>query len=218
MGKTMKFAIILSGCGVYDGTEIREAVLTLLAIEQNGASYEMFAPDVDQLHTINHLTGEEMKEKRNVLIEAARIARGKIKSLKEFNVNDFDALILPGGFGGAKNLSDYAVSGIDMKVNGDVERAVKEIHKAKKPLGSLCITPVVVARIIKNIEVTIGHNDPSIKDIEEFGATHIPTKSGEIYIDKKNKLVTAPCYMLDAKVMDIAKETDLVVRAMMEMV
>jgi len=217
MAKSLKIAIILSGCGVYDGAEIRESVLTLLAVEQNGCTYKMFAPDIEQMHTVNHLTGEEMDQKRNVLVEAARIARGQIKPLSEFNAQKFDALMLPGGFGGAKNLSNYAVKGPDMEVNSEVEKAVKYIHALKKPIGSICITPVIISKVLGNVEVTLGHDNPSVEHVEALGAKHTPSVNGEIVVDIKNMLVTAPCYMLDATVMDIAKETDLVIKELIKL-
>ena len=143
MGGNKIFAVILSGSGVYDGAEIHEATMTLLAIAKNECSYEIFAPDIKQHHVINHLTGEEMNEERNVLVESARIARGDIKALKEFIADDFDALVFPGGFGAAKNLSDFAFNGINCIVNNEVADAIKKMHSLKKPVGALCISPVI---------------------------------------------------------------------------
>jgi enhancing lycopene biosynthesis protein 2 len=143
-----KIAVVLAGNGVYDGAEIHEATLTLLAIARNGAQYQCFAPDVEQAHVVNHLTGEEMPEKRNVLVEAARIARGNIKPLSEYNAKDFDAIVFPGGFGAAKNLCTFAFDGVDCKVNPDVEKAVRSTVAEEKPVGALCISPVLITKIL----------------------------------------------------------------------
>jgi enhancing lycopene biosynthesis protein 2 len=213
-----KFAVVLSGCGVYDGAEIHEAVLTMFAIASNGAVYEVFAPDIDQHHVVNHLTGTEMDESRNVLIESARIARGKIKALSEFSGKDFDAIIFPGGFGAAKNLSTFAFDGSNCQVNKDVEAAIREMVSLGKPLGALCIAPVLLARILGDVELTIGDDAGTIQAIEEMGATHKVTTHGEVVIDKAHKIVTTPCYMLDATIAQIEVGARNVVKAILEMV
>jgi enhancing lycopene biosynthesis protein 2 len=210
-----KFAVVLSGCGVFDGAEIHEAVLTLLAIAQQGASYEIFAPDIEQHHVINHFTHKEMGEKRNVLVESARIARGKIKPLAHFRDKDFDAIIFPGGFGAAKNLSTVAFDGADAKVNSDVAVAVRSMHKAGKPIGALCIAPAVIARILGHVEVTIGDDPATIKAIEKMGGIHVKTTHGEVVVDKKNKIFTTPCYMLDATILQVYEGATNVVREML---
>ncbi len=210
-----KFAVVLSGCGVFDGAEIHEATLTMLAIMKNGATYEIFAPDVEQYHVINHITGEEMLEKRNVLIESARIARGKIKDLKDYEANSFDALIFPGGFGAAKNLCDFAFKGENCAVNPDVEKAILKTAGQNKPIGALCISPVIIAKIFGDVEVTIGKEKGPAEAIEKMGATHIKTTHGEVIIDEKNNLFTTPCYMLDANILQIAEGTENIVRAML---
>lgn len=198
-----KFAIILSGCGVYDGAEIHEATLTMLSIAQQGGSYEIFAPDIDQHHVINHTNGEEMNEKRNVLVESARIARGKIHNLKDYSAADFDALIMPGGFGAAKNLCDFAIKGADCVVNPDVEKAVKHTHAAGKPIGALCIAPVIIARLIGNAQLTIGQDAGTAEAVESMGGKHVKTSHGEVVHDKHNNVFTTPCYMLDANISQI---------------
>ena len=213
----MKFAIILSGCGVYDGAEIHESTMTMLAISRNGGSYTIFAPDVKQHHVVNHLTGEEMDESRNVLVEAARIARGNIHSLDKYDYNDFDALILPGGFGVAKNLSTYAFDGPDCKVDKVVEKIIRDTHAAGKPIGALCISPVLIAKILGEVDVTIGGDEATASHIEALGAVHIPAGKREIVIDTKNRIVTSPCYMLDASIADIAEGAENVVKAIMVM-
>lgn len=207
-----KFAVVLSGCGVFDGAEIHEATLTLLAIAQQGASYEIFAPDVDQYHVINHLTHQPVNEKRNVLVESARIARGKIKPLSQFNPAHFDALIFPGGFGAAKNLSTIAFDGPNAKVNPDVEKAVKGMHAAGKPIGALCISPALITRILGNVEVTIGNDPGTAATIEKMGGKHVTTTHGEVTVDRKNKIFTTPCYMLDANIVQIYEGASNIIR------
>jgi enhancing lycopene biosynthesis protein 2 len=211
-----KFAVILSGCGVFDGAEIHEATLTLLAIAQQGASYEIFAPDIEQYHVINHLTNKEMPETRNVLVESARIARGKIKPLSQFRASDFDAIIFPGGFGAAKNLSTIAFDGPNAKVNPEVEAAVKAMHKAGKPIGALCIAPAMIARILGQVEVTIGNDPGTAGAIEKMGGKHIKATHGEVIVDKKNKVFTTPCYMLDATIVQIYEGVMNIVREMLK--
>ncbi len=213
-----KIAVILSGCGVYDGAEIHEATLSLLAIAQQGATYSIFAPNIDQHHVINHITGEEMPETRNVLIESARIARGNISDLKNYNPADFDSLLLPGGFGAAKNLSSFAFEGPDCSVNPDVEKAVIETVKAEKPLGALCIAPAVIVRIFKDAEVTIGQDSGTASAIEKMGGKHTNTTHGEIVYDEKYKLVTTPCYMLDANIIQISQGAENVVKKLIELI
>ena len=211
-----RFAVVLSGSGVYDGAEIHEATLTMLAIMKQGATYQCFAPDIPQHHMINHLTGEEMKETRNVLVESARIARGKIKPLSEFDGRAFDALIFPGGFGAAKNLSTVAFKGPDATVNHDVEKAVRQMLALGKPIGALCISPAFIAKIIgNNVEVTIGTDKGTAGAIEAMGGKHVNTNHGEVVVDKKHNVFTTPCYMLDATIVDIDNGATNVVKAMM---
>ena len=212
-----KFAVILSGNGVYDGAEIHEAVMSLYAINLNDCQYQIFAPDIRQYHVINHLSGEEMNEERNVLIEAARIARGEILPLSKFNAKDYDILLLPGGFGAAKNLSTFAFDGPECTVNEEVERAIISMHKANKPIGALCISPVILAKVLKDVEVTIGQDEGTSAAIETMGAKAVKTNKQEISIDYKNKVVTNPCYMLDSSVVDIAEGAKNTVKALIEL-
>ena len=212
-----KFAVVLSGSGVYDGAEIHEATLTMLAIARQGAEYECFAPDINQHHVINHLNGEEMKETRNVLVESARIARGNIKDLKEFDGNDFDAIIFPGGFGVAKNLSTVAFEGADATVIPEVEKAIKQMFDLKKPIGALCISPAIIAKVLSDVNVTIGQDKGTAEVIESFGATHIETEHGDVVVDEDNLVFTTPCYMLEASILDIDDGATNVVYAMLEM-
>ena len=217
MSDTKKFAVILSGNGVFDGAEIHEATMTLYAIAKNGGEYEIFAPDIKQHHVINHITGEEMDETRNVLIESARIARGNIKPLSVFSKEDFDAIVFPGGFGVAKNLCSFAFDNIDCTVNPEVERVIKEMAAAKKPIGALCISPVLIARVLGNITVTIGQDTGTAESIEKLGATHKNRGHGEVVVDETNKIVTTPCYMLDANIAQIAEGAEAVIKAILKM-
>lgn len=218
MSSTPTFAVILSGCGVYDGSEIHEAVMTLLAIDDQGGSYQCFAPDKAQMHVIDHLKGEETGETRNVLTEAARIARGDIKDLADFDAAAFDAIIFPGGFGAAKNLSDFAVKGAEMSVDPTVERAISATRAAGKPVGALCISPAIMARAMDAPVLTIGKDPATAETLEKLGAKHEVRGHGEIVIDEKNGLVTTPCYMLEARIGQIREGAFAVVKALIEMI
>ena len=209
-----KFAVILAGCGVFDGAEIHEATLTLLAIMQQGGTYQIFAPDINQHHVVNHLTGKEMPEKRNVLVESARIARGKISPLKDFDAGEFDALIIPGGFGVAKNLCSFAFHGADCSVNSEVAGAIKDMHSKKKPIGALCISPVLLSKVLGDVELTIGSDLGTISGIEKMGSKHIKSTHGEVVYDKIHNIFTTPCYMLDANVLQIYDGVTNIVKAM----
>jgi len=213
-----KIAVVLAGNGVYDGAEIHESTLTLLAIARKGAKYQCFAPDVEQAHVVNHLTGEEMDEKRNVLVEAARIARGDIKPLSEYKAEDFDAIIIPGGFGAAKNLCTFAFDGVDCKVNPDVEAAVRTTVVAEKPVGALCISPVILTKILGDVRVTIGQDAGTAQAVEKMGGVHENTTHGEIIVDEKYKVITTPCYMLNSTIDQIADGAEKVIDKIFEMV
>jgi enhancing lycopene biosynthesis protein 2 len=217
MNRKYNFAVILSGCGVYDGAEIHEAVLTLLAIDKAGSNYQCYAPDIKQHHVLNHYTGKEIMESRIVLEESARIARGKIKPLNEFNESLHDGIIFPGGFGVAKNLSSFAFEGANCEINKEVEQAVLKMVKAQKPIGALCIAPAVISKILKGAEVTIGKDEDTIKAIQGMGGIHQERGHGEICIDRKYKLVTTPCYMLDATISQIEEGATNVVQAMLSL-
>ncbi|HER10138.1 MAG TPA: isoprenoid biosynthesis glyoxalase ElbB [Bacteroides sp.] len=212
-----KFAVILSGCGVFDGSEIHEATLSLLALAKHGCQYEIFAPDIKQHHVINHLTGKEMKEARNVLVESARIARGKISDLKKFNADAFDGLILPGGFGAAKNLSTWAFDGPEASVLPQVEDAIRDMVSRNKPVGALCIAPVLLARIFGQVKVTIGNDPGTIRALDSLGASHVKAAHTEVVVDTKYNLVTTPAYMLDATIDQIAEGAEKVVKAMTDL-
>jgi enhancing lycopene biosynthesis protein 2 len=212
-----KFAVVLSGCGVFDGAEIHEATLSLLAIAKQGGSYQVFAPDINQHHVINHLTGKEMKETRNVLVESARIARGNIKDLKTFKPSEFDGLLFPGGFGAAKNLSNWAFKGAGARVLPEVADAIRGMVRLNKPVGALCISPVILAMVLGSVKLTIGEDMATAQAIESLGATHVKTSHGEVVVDNVHKVVTTPCYMLDATIDQIAEGADHLVEAMMDL-
>lgn len=201
-----KVAVILSGCGVYDGAEIHESVLTLLMLDRAGAKYECLAPNIAQLHVVNHLTGEVAEgETRNVLVEAARIARGAIKDVAKANPDDYDALIVPGGFGAAKNLCDFAIKGAECSVQPDVERFVKAMADAGKAVGFVCIAPAMVPRIYGNAKVTIGTDAETAAAIEIMGGVHVACPVREFVVDEENKLVSTPAYMLAQSIGEAAE-------------
>jgi enhancing lycopene biosynthesis protein 2 len=211
-----KFAVVISGSGVYDGAEIHETVLTMLSIKKVGADYQLFAPDIQQHHVINHLTGEEMPEQRNVLVESARIARGNIKPLSEYKAGDYDALVFPGGFGVAKNLCTFAFHGPDCTVNAEVEKAVKDTVALDKPIGALCIAPALISKLLSDVEVTIGQDQGTADAIEKMGARHVKTSHGEVVVDKKYNVFTTPCYMLDANIVQIELGAKNIIEAIIE--
>jgi len=211
-----KIAIILSGSGVYDGSEIHEATLAMLSVMKQGAEYKLFAPDMLQHHVINHLTGEEMDETRNVLVESARIARGDISSLDKLSTSDFDAILFPGGFGAAKNLSDLAFKGSGCSVIADVERVIKSAFAEKKPIGALCISPAIIAKVLNGAKVTIGQDENDANTVNGMGGKHISASHGEVVIDEKYNIASTPCYMLDANIVQIAEGADNVVRTILE--
>jgi enhancing lycopene biosynthesis protein 2 len=217
MNRSKKIAVVLSGCGNRDGAEIHESVLTLWAIHRHGLEYQCFAPDIPQHHVLNFITGQEMDESRNVLVESARIARGKILDLKDFKGDDYDALIFPGGLGAVKNLSTFAFDGPHCTINQDVERAIRAMAAQGKPIGALCIAPAIIARIIDNVLVTVGQDAGTGAALEKMGARIVPTSHGEIVIDRERKVVSTPCYMLDARVDQIGDGADKLVEAILEL-
>lgn len=213
-----KVAVILSGCGVFDGSEIYESVLTLLYLDQAGADVQCFAPDIEQMHVINHFTGEVAeRESRNVLIESARLARGEIKDLATANVEDFDAVILPGGFGAAKNLCDFAIKGADLAVNADLVRFIQSVHVAGKPVGLMCIAPAMVGRLFgDSVRFTIGSDPKTAAAIESTGAVHEPCSVNNICIDGEKNVVTTPAYMLAERISDAAIGIEKLVQTVLE--
>ncbi|MGF6126451.1 enhancing lycopene biosynthesis protein 2 [Pseudomonas frederiksbergensis] len=213
-----KIAVILSGCGVYDGAEIHESVITLLRLDQRGAQVQCFAPNIAQLHVINHLTGEEMPESRNVLVESARIARGNIKDLREASVEDFDALIVPGGFGAAKNLSNFAVEGAGCTVQPEVLALAEAFAEAGKPVGLICISPALAAKIYgPGVTCTIGNDADTAAAMNKMGATHADCAVGDIVEDKARKLVSTPAYMLAQTISEAASGINKLVDRVLEL-
>ena len=213
-----KVAVILSGCGVYDGAEIHESVITLLRLDQRGAHAQCFAPNVAQMHVINHLTGEEMPESRNVLVESARIARGEVKDIREANVEDFDALIVPGGFGAAKNLSDFAVKGAECTVQPDVLALAEAFAEASKPVGLMCISPAMAAKIYgPGVICTIGNDADTAAAVDKMGATHQECEVSEIVEDTARKLVSTPAYMLAQSISEAASGINKMVDRVLEL-
>jgi enhancing lycopene biosynthesis protein 2 len=216
-----RIGVLLSGCGVMDGSEIHEAVLTLLAIDQAGAEAICMAPNADQMHVVNHLTGQPVTgQRRNILEEAARIARGKIRDVATVKASDLDALVLPGGFGAAKNLCTYAVDGVSCKVNPEVARLVREMRAADKPMAAICIAPVVVTKILGSdvaATVTIGTDPGTAKDIGQMGGRHVNCQVSDCVVDKENKIVSTPAYMLARSIGETAAGIEKSIRALIEL-
>ncbi len=214
-----KVGVILSGCGHQDGAEIREAVLTLLALEKAGIAYECLAPDVDQRDVVDHLTGQRVAgERRNVRRESARIARGKVRATGDVNAGEFGGLVIPGGYGAAKNLSDFAVSGTDCTVEASVARLVREAHAQGKPIGFVCIAPTIAARLIPGAKITIGKDPGTAEAVEKMGARHVECVSSSFVADPATKVFSTPAYMCDATLPQIAEGIEGMVRALGEMV
>lgn len=212
-----KFAVVLAGCGVFDGTEVHEATLTLLAMARYGVEYKIFAPDVDQHHVLNHITGEEMEQKRNVLVESARIARGDISDLKDLDVKEYDGIVFPGGFGVAKNLCDYAFKGADMEVLPEIATIIKKAYIENIPLGGICISPVLLAKVLGKGMMTVGNSQETGSHLEAMGAEFSPQDSEDICVDEKNKVVTAPAYMNDASILEVSVGIEKLVKAMISL-
>ena len=213
-----KVAVILSGCGVYDGAEIHESVITLLRLDQRGAQVQCFAPDMAQHHVVNHLTGQEMAESRNVLVESARIARGQVRDVRELQAADFDALVIPGGFGAAKNLSDFAFKGASCSVQPDVLAAARGFAEAHKPVGLICIAPAMAARIYgAGVHCTIGHDPDTAAKLADMGAEHVECPVEDIVVDEARKLVTTPAYMLARSLAEAASGINKLVDRVLEL-
>ena len=214
-----KIGIVLSGCGVNDGSEIHEAVITMLELDKAGAEMIVIAPNIDQLHVINHATGEEMDDSRNVLIESARISRGNIEDIAGITSKDLDALIFPGGFGVAKNLSDYAMAGMECSINPDVLRLSREVHNDGKPIGVICIAPAIMAKILAGeTELTIGFDEQTASDIDAMGAKHVLCPVDEIVVDQEKKVVSTPAYMEAKSIKEAASGIEKLVAETLKMI
>jgi enhancing lycopene biosynthesis protein 2 len=203
-----KIGVLLSGCGYLDGAEIHEATIILLALDRGGAEIKCMAPNKSQMHTINHKTGDETGEVRNVLTESARIARGAIEDIAEVKADDLDGLILPGGYGAAKNLVDFAVKGADCTIHPEVDRLLNDMIKAGKPVGVICIAPAVLARALKGkdvkVKLTIGNDKDTAAALEAMGAEHVDCPVDDIVVDEEHKVVSTPAYMLGPSIKDVA--------------
>ena len=218
-----KIGVVLSGCGVYDGAEIHESVITLLAIDRAGAQAVCMAPNVDQMHVVNHVTGEEAAgEKRNVLVESARIARGEIKDISTVKAKDIDALVLPGGFGAAKNLSSFAVKGENCDVHPEVLRLVKEFAAKQKPQAVLCIAPAMMAKIYEDAPkkpvLTIGNDKETSGKIEIMGSRHQDCAANDFVFDAENKIVSTPAYMLGQSISEVAEGIEKTINKLVQMI
>jgi len=226
----MKIGVLISGCGVYDGAEIQEVVLTLLAIEEIGARAVCIGLNEPQHHVINHLNGEEMSGQRNMLVEAARIIRGKIVDIGEIEPVDIDALVIPGGFGSAKNFTDWAFNGAEGSIHPKVKLLVVNLVNIGKPIAALCVSPVVVAKSLEGsslrARMTIGTDkDPSpysipefVKGLEATGAETVMKNIREIEIDEENRIITAPCYMMDANIVEVRKNIRKAIEALRDLI
>ncbi len=225
----MNIGVLLSGCGVYDGAEIQESILTLLAIEEIGATYTCISIDADQHHVVNHLTGEEMPEKRNMMVEAARIARGAVKEINSIQPADIDALVIPGGFGSAKNFTTWAFDGPNGTIRDDVKLLLVNMINVGKPIVALCVSPVVLAKAFEGsavkLNLTIGssqENSPYEIPIFEVGLQATGAKTTEktireILVDRENKVISAPCYMMEATVLEIRNNIKQAIEALKEL-
>tara|TARA_B100001105_G_scaffold239900_1_gene218148 strand:- start:825 stop:1475 length:651 start_codon:yes stop_codon:yes gene_type:complete len=214
-----RIGVVLSGCGVNDGSEIHETVITMLELDKAGADMVLMAPNIDQLHVINHYTDQEMNEYRNVLIESARIARGDIRDMAEVSSSDVDALIFPGGFGVAKNLCDYAMAGTDCSVNPDVLRLTQEVHNDKNPIGVICISPAMMAKILGDeTELTIGFDEQTANDIDTMGAKHVLCPVEDIVVDMEKKIVSTPAYMEAKSIKEAAEGISKLVTEVLSMI
>jgi enhancing lycopene biosynthesis protein 2 len=218
-----KVAVILAGCGVFDGAEIHEAVLTLLALDRANVAVDCLAPDCQTLHVINHFTGDVASaEKRNVLVEAARISRGQIQALENALVSDYDAVIIVGGFGAAKNLCDFAVKGADCTVQPIVAEFIWSAAEKRIPLGFMCIAPVIAAKVLgnqlKGLRLTIGTDTATAKAIEKMGARHVPCVVTDCVIDKEHRVVSTPAYMLAQRITEAEAGISKLVRAVLDLI
>ena len=210
--------VILSGCGFLDGSEIHEAVLCLLYLDQEGAAVTCAAPDKPQMHVVDHLLQTPVAGQRNVLVESARIARGRIVALETVKPLDFDVVVLPGGYGAAKNLSNVATDGPNASVEPDVARILRAFRAANKPICAVCISPAVVVAALREGEVTIGNDTGTAGAILAMGGTHRDCTVDTICVDQARKLVTAPAYMYDAGIAQVATGVQAAIRETLRLI
>ncbi|GAB4312585.1 MAG: isoprenoid biosynthesis glyoxalase ElbB [Candidatus Sumerlaeia bacterium] len=216
-----RIGVVLSGCGVMDGSEIHEAVLTLLAIDRAGHEAVCMAPNAPQMHVVDHLKGAPVEgESRNILVESARIARGRVCDMATVRAADIDALIFPGGFGAAKNLCTFAVDGPDCTVNEHVARLIREVSAARKPMGFICIAPAIAAKVLgrSGVSVTIGNDPGTATAIEQTGARHIECPADDIVVDETNQIVSTPAYMCARSISEAAAGIEKLVNKVIEMI
>ena len=217
-----RVGVVLAGCGAQDGSEIHESVLTLLSLDRKGAKVKIMAPEIDQFHVVNHLSNHKMDATRNILSEAARIARGNILPIRSINNNDLDALIFPGGTGMAKNIFNYAIKGLDFTILKDVESLTRYMIQKNKPIGAICIAPVMIAKILQNLDrkgkVTGGFNEQILTDIESMGMITEKVNATEIVIDYENKIVSTPAYVEANSIKEVAEGIEKLVDAVLSMV
>jgi enhancing lycopene biosynthesis protein 2 len=215
----MRVGVVLSGCGFQDGAEIHESVLTLLALDRAGAEVRCFAPDVAQARVVDHRTGQPTRETRNVLTESARIARGQVEDVAKADVAALDAVLLPGGYGAALNLSDFASKGAGATVHPAVARLLQAMHRAGKPIGAICIAPAVVAKALgaHGPTLTIGNDAGTAKALEACGAKHRDCPVESFVVDERNRIVSTPAYMLGPSIRHVAEGIDRCVRAVLDL-
>ncbi|MBC8377265.1 MAG: isoprenoid biosynthesis glyoxalase ElbB [FCB group bacterium] len=215
-----KIAVVLSGSGFLDGAEIQESVITMLALDRAGVSYQCMAPDMEQMHVVNHFTGDVAQgEQRNVLVEAARIARTQIIDIAEANPSDFDAVIFPGGYGAAKNLSNFAVKGSASEVQADVLQFARSFAATGKPMGFVCISPAMIPHIYgADAKLTIGSDADTAAAINEMGGIHINCPVDDFVVDEERNLVSTPAYMLDMRISEVATGIEKLVNKIIEMI
>lgn len=197
-----KIAVLLAGCGYLDGAEIRESVLTLLNLDMAQADITIFAPNREQHHVVDHTRGEEAKDNRNILLESARIARGQIQDLENLKATDFDGLVMPGGFGVAKNFCTFAFEGAAAKVDPMIQKTILDFYNNKLPIGAICISPALIALCLgdKGVKLTIGNDKETAGEIEKLGAKHVECPVDNCIVDTDHKIVSTPAYMYgDAK-------------------
>ncbi len=214
-----KVGVILAGCGVNDGSEIHEAVCTMVALDRAGAEMIFMAPDKPQLDVVDHRTGEATGEQRNVMTEAARIARGDIRDIAAVKAADLDAVIIPGGFGAAKNLCNFATAGTDCEADPGVATLLRDMHAAGKPIGALCIAPALLAKVLGGVkpQLTIGNDPGTAGALEQMGAKHENASPIEVVVDQANKIVTTPCYMVAGRIGEVATGTEKAVTVLLKM-